>query len=130
MDYVAAAAFPIVYGTSHLALTHRVTLREGEVLLVHGAAGGVGLTAVEIGKILGATVVATAGSDEKLALAKEYGADHLINYSTDSIRDRVKELVGGVDVVFDQIGRQSGRVRGCQYGEIPVVAVAFKKKKN
>src|SRR3546814_9486771 len=91
MDYVAAAAFPIVYGTSHLALTHRVTLRKGEVLLVHGAAGGVGLTAVEIGKILGATVVATAGSDEKLALAKEYGADHLLNYSTESIRDRVKD---------------------------------------
>jgi NADPH2:quinone reductase len=74
--------------------------------LVHGAAGGVGLNAVEIGKILGATVIASAGSDAKLEIAKQYGADHVINYATDSIRDRVKQITAGrgADLVFDPIG--------------------------
>lgn len=106
MDYVTAAAFPVAYGTSHVALAHRAQLRAGETLLVHGAAGGVGLTAVEIGKMLGATVIATASTPEKLALAQHYGADHVINYRTEDFRDRVKALTAGrgADVIFDPVG--------------------------
>lgn len=104
LTMVQTAGFPLAYGTSHVALTHRAKVQKGEVLLVHGAAGGVGLTAVEIGKALGATVIATAGSDEKLALTKVHGADHVINYRSENIRDRVKEMVGGVDVVYDPVG--------------------------
>src|SRR5712692_2574135 len=106
MDFVTAAAFPVAYGTSHFALTHRGHLQPGETLLVLGAAGGVGLTAVEIGKQLGARVIAAAGGADKLAVAKVHGADELIDYQTESIRDRVHELTGGLgaDVVFDPIG--------------------------
>jgi NADPH:quinone reductase len=106
MDFVTAAGFAIAYGTSHGALRWRADLQPGEVLLVHGAAGGVGLTAVEIGKAMGATVIATAGEDEKLKIAAEHGADHLINYKTEDIRDRVKEIChgGGADVVYDPVG--------------------------
>ena len=106
MDFVTAAAFPVAYGTSHFALTHRGHLQPGETLLVLGAAGGVGLTAVEIGKQLGARVIAAAGGPEKLAVAREHGADELIDYRSESIRDRVRELTGGLgaDVVFDPVG--------------------------
>jgi NADPH2:quinone reductase len=106
MDYVSAAAFAVAYGTSHLALTHRAKLQPGEVLLVHGAAGGVGLTAVEIGKLLGATVIATASSPAKLELTAQYGADHLINYKEGEFRRRVKEITGGkgADVIYDPVG--------------------------
>ncbi|MBX3060587.1 MAG: NADPH:quinone oxidoreductase family protein [Anaerolineae bacterium] len=106
MDYVTAAGFAITYGTSHIALAHRARLQPGEVLLVHGAAGGVGLTAVEIGKLLGATVIATASTPEKLALAQQYGADYLINYRQEKFRDRVKEITNGkgADVVYDPVG--------------------------
>lgn len=106
MDFAAAAGFPIVYGTSHFGLVERCRLRAGEVLLVHGAAGGVGLTAVEIGRRLGATVIATAGGPEKLALARAHGADHGIDYRREDIRARVKELTGGrgADVVYDPVG--------------------------
>jgi NADPH2:quinone reductase len=104
MDFVTAAGFAIAYGTSHGALRWRADLRPGEVLLVHGAAGGVGLTAVEIGKAMGAMVIATAGGAEKLAIAKRHGADHLIDYSRENIRDRVKEICGGADVVYDPVG--------------------------
>ncbi|HZS85453.1 MAG TPA: NADPH:quinone oxidoreductase family protein [Stellaceae bacterium] len=106
MDYVTAAGFPVAYGTSHGALEWRARLRPGETLLVHGAAGGVGLTAVEIGKAMGATVIATAGSAEKLAIAKAHGADHLVDYAQESIRDRVRELTEGrgADVVYDPVG--------------------------
>ena len=103
MDYVTAAGFPVAYGTSHLALTRRAHLQPGENLLVHGAGGGVGLTAVEVGKQLGATVIATAGSTDKLKIAAEHGADHLIDYSKEDIRERVKAL-GGADVVYDPVG--------------------------
>jgi NADPH2:quinone reductase len=103
MDFVTAAGFPIAYGTSHLGLTHRAQLKAGENLLVHGAAGGVGLTAVEIGKLLGANVIATAGSAAKLRIAAEHGAAHLINYSREDIRERVNAL-GGADVVYDPVG--------------------------
>jgi NADPH:quinone reductase len=106
MDFVTAAAFPVAYGTSHFALTHRGHLQPGETLLVLGAAGGVGLTAVEIGKILGARVIAAAGGDEKLAVARSRGADALVDYRTESIRDRVRALTDGkgADVVFDPVG--------------------------
>ena len=106
MDYVTAAAFPVAYGTSHLALTHRGHLKPGETLLVLGAAGGVGLTAVEIGKALGARVIAAAGVPDKLAVAQAHGADELIDYTKESIRDRVRELTQGrgADVVYDPVG--------------------------
>lgn len=106
MDYVTAASFPIVYGTSHVGLTRRAHLQAGETLLVLGAAGGVGLTAVEIGKRMGATVIAAASTPEKLALAQQYGADYTINYSSENLRDRVKEITGGrgVNVAYDPVG--------------------------
>jgi NADPH:quinone reductase len=106
MDYVAAAGFGIAYGTSHLGLVHRAGLKAGETLLIHGASGGVGLTAVEIGKVLGATVIATAGSADKLAVAKSYGADHVIDYSREDVRERVLAFTDkrGADVVYDPVG--------------------------
>lgn len=98
-----AAAFQIAYGTSHLALDHRARMQPGETLLVLGAAGGVGLTAVEIGKLMGATVIACARGQDKLEIARQTGADHLIDAKTEDIRDRVKAL-GGADVVYDPVG--------------------------
>ncbi len=126
MSFDEAAAFPIAYGTAHLGLSRRGRLKSGEVLMVHGAAGGVGLTAVQVGKAMGATVIATAGADDRLAVAKENGADHVINYRTESIRDRVKEMTGGVDVVFDPVGgdafKQSLR---CMNPEGRIVVIGF-----
>ena len=106
MDFPTAAGFIITYGTSYHGLKDRAHLKAGETLLVLGAAGGVGLTAVEIGKAMGARVIAAASSAEKLALCKERGADELINYSTEDLRARLKELTGGngVDVVYDPVG--------------------------
>ena len=106
MDWVTAAGFPITYGTAQGALRWHAALKAGEVLLVHGAAGGVGLAAVEIGKALGAEVIATAGGPEKLAVAKKHGADHLIDHREEDIRERVKEITGaqGADVIFDPVG--------------------------
>ena len=106
MDFVTAAGFAVVYGTAHVGLERRARLEPGEVLLVHGAAGGVGLAAVEIGRRMGATVIATGSSEEKLALAKEHGAHHVINYHEERFRDRVKALTDGrgADVIFDPVG--------------------------
>jgi NADPH2:quinone reductase len=106
MDFVDAAGFPGSWGTSYHSLTTRARLKGGETLLIHGAGSGVGLTAVAVGRQIGATVIATAGSAEKLALAKAQGADHLINYKDEDFRTRVKELTGGrgADVIFDPIG--------------------------
>ena len=106
MDFVAAAGFPIAYGTSHGALEWRARLQPNEWLLVYGAAGGVGLTAVEIGKAMGARVIACAGGAAKLAVAKDYGADFLIDYSSEDIRERVKQITGGrgADVIYDPVG--------------------------
>lgn len=106
MDYVTAAGFLITYATSHHALIGCGGLKAGQSLLVLGAAGGVGLTAVEIGKVLGARVIAAASSDEKLALAREHGADEVINYATEDLRDRLKQLTGGtgIDMVYDPVG--------------------------
>jgi len=106
MPFEVAAGFPVVYGTSHYALARRARLRPGETLLVHGASGGVGMTAVELGKAMGATVIATGGSDEKLEAVRRHGADHVINHIRESVRDRVKELTQGrgADVIYDAVG--------------------------
>lgn len=106
MSFEHGAAFPVVFGTSHIALWHRARLQAGETLVVHGASGGVGLTAVAIGKQLGATVIATAGSPEKLEIARQQGADHLINSNGEDVRARIKELTGGrgADVIYDPVG--------------------------
>jgi NADPH2:quinone reductase len=103
MTYTDAAAFQIAYGTSHVALDHTARLRAGETLLVLGAAGGVGLTAVEIGKLMGGRVIGCARGKAKLEVARNAGADHLIDAETDDIRSVCKEL-GGVDVVYDPVG--------------------------
>jgi NADPH2:quinone reductase len=107
-DYAEGATFLAAYGTAYHGLIDRGQLRQGEVLLVHGAGGGVGLAAVETGKLLGATVIAAASSEDKLAVAKAKGADHLLLYSREPFRDAVKRITGGrgADVVFDPVGGQ------------------------
>ena len=104
IDLDAAACFRGAYQTALLGM-QRADLQQGEVLLVHGAAGGMGLAAVDIGKLMGATVIGTASSDDKLAVVKEMGADHVINYS-DGFREEVKALTGGLgaDVIYDPVG--------------------------
>ena len=106
MDFTTASAFMLTYATSHYALKDRAKLRAGETLLVLGAAGGVGLAAVELGKVMGARVIAAASTDEKLAVCKQHGADELINYSKEDLRERIKSLTdgNGVDVVYDPVG--------------------------
>lgn len=103
MPFAEAAAFLVAYGTSHVALAHRAHLVPGETLLVLGAAGGVGLTAVEIGKRMGARVIACARGADKLAVAARAGADILIDSDAGDLRDRVRAL-GGADVVYDPVG--------------------------
>ncbi len=115
MGWIDAAAFQIAYGTSHLALDHRARLQPGETLLVLGAAGGVGLTAVEIGKLMGARVVACARGRDKLEAARAAGADHLIDATDGDIRAEMKAL-GGADVVFDPVGGEqfTAAFRSCR----------------
>jgi len=129
MDFITAAAFPVAYGTAHFALAHRGHLAKGEVLLVLGASGGVGLAAIEVGKLLGARVIAAASTAEKLAIARQHGADETINYARESLRDRVRAATDGkgADVVFDPVGgeafEQSVRCVGWE-GRILVVGFA------
>lgn len=106
MSTAQGAAFSMVYGTSWYALKQRAQLRAGETLLVLGAAGGVGYSAVELGKAVGARVIAAASTDEKLQVAKEAGADELVNYGDGQLKDKVKELTGGkgADVIYDPLG--------------------------
>lgn len=106
LDFEQAAGFTITYATSYHALRQCTSLQEGESVLVLGAAGGVGITAVEIAKAMGARVIAAASSKDKLAYAREAGADELINYAEESLKDSVKEMTGGkgVDVVYDPVG--------------------------
>ncbi len=106
MDYKSAAGFPMVYTTSYYALKQRANLQPGETLLVLGASGGVGMTAVELGKLMGAKVIAGASSEEKLQFAKNAGADFLVNYSDGDLKTKVKELTDGkgADVIFDPVG--------------------------
>lgn len=145
MSYEQGAGFPLVYGTSHVALAHRGKLQAGETLLVLGAAGGVGLTAVELGKLMGAKVIAAASTPEKLALTQAYGADEIIQYTTENLRDRVKELTKGkgADVIYDPVGGEmfdmavrrlawEGRylVIGFASGHIPKLPVNIPLLKN
>ena len=106
VDLASAAAFTLAYGTSHHAVTDRGALKAGETMLVLGAAGGVGLAAVQIGKALGARVIAAASSAEKLALTVEHGADATIDYSREDLRERIRALTDGhgPDVIFDPVG--------------------------
>lgn len=105
LSFDQAASYSAAYLTAYVALVRRGRLQAGETLLVHGASGGVGMAAVDVGKLLGATVIATGGSDEKLAQVKSYGADHVIN-TGDGFRDKVKDLTGGrgADVIYDPVG--------------------------
>lgn len=138
MDFVTAAGFFVTYGTSYHALKDRAQLQSGETLLVLGAAGGVGLTAVELGKVMGANVIAAASTPDKLALCTQYGADATINYSSEDLRERVKHITGGqgVDVVYDPVGgdlgvagfrslQPGGRflVVGFAGGEVPAIPI-------
>ena len=119
-DRKVAAAFGLTYGTSYYALKDRAMLQRGESLLVLGAAGGVGLAAVELGRLMGARVIAAASTDAKLATAREYGATDTINYETEDLREAIKGLTDGkgVDVVYDPVG---GR-----YAEPAVRGLAWK----
>lgn len=106
VDAVTAAGFAIAYGTAHGALRWRADLHAGETLLVHGAGGGVGLTAVECGKAIGATVIATARGADKLEVAKEHGADHALDSEAPDLRERIREITAGMgpDVAYDPVG--------------------------
>jgi len=106
MDFVTAASFLLTYGTSHHALRNRAQTKPGETLLVLGAAGGVGIAAIEIGKALGLRVVACASSEDKLAVCREHGADETIDYSKEDLREGIKRATGGkgVDVIYDPVG--------------------------
>ena len=106
LDDVTAAGFAIAYGTAHGALRWRAVLHAGEVLVVHGAGGGVGLTAVECGKAIGAEVIATARGSEKLALARAHGADHAVDSEEPELKQRIRDLTGGrgADVVYGPVG--------------------------
>jgi NADPH2:quinone reductase len=106
MDFDTAAAITLTYGTSHHAVADRAALQAGETMLVLGAAGGVGLAAIEIGKALGARVIAAASSEEKLAVCREHGADVCIDYSSGDLREQIKEATGGKgpDVIYDPVG--------------------------
>jgi NADPH2:quinone reductase len=106
LDFEAASGVCLTYFTSYHALKQRANIAPGETLLVLGAAGGVGATAVELGKVMGATVIAAASTDEKLAFSTRLGADHTINYTTQDLRERIKQITGGkgVDVVYDPVG--------------------------
>ncbi len=120
-----AAGFQVAYGTSHLALTRRANLQAGETLLVLGASGGVGLTAIEVGKALGARVIAVARGAEKLAIAQKAGADHLIDSDDDDIVAQLKAL-GGVDVVYDPVGGDlfKSALKACNR-EARVIVIGF-----
>ena len=136
MDFKTAASFLMAYGTSYHALKDRGQLKEGDTLLVLGASGGVGLAAVELGKLMGAKVIAAASTDEKLQLCKEYGADLFLNYTQEDVKSTLKEMTEGkgVDMVYDPVGgnyseaalRATGRygkflVVGFAAGEIPKI---------
>jgi NADPH:quinone reductase len=109
MEFATAAALPIAYGTAHAALAWRAAIRPGETLLVLGAAGGVGLAAIEIGKAMGAKVIAAARGGDRLRIARDHGADHVIDYEADILKARLRDATGsGVDVVLDPVGGAIG----------------------
>lgn len=106
LDFQQAAGFCITYATSYYAFKQRAQLKEGETLVVLGAAGGVGVTAIQLGKLMGARVIACASTDEKLAFCRDLGADETINYSRENLKDRIRELTDGkgADVIYDPVG--------------------------
>ena len=106
MDYVTAAGVSLTYGTSAYALFQRALVKKNDFVLIHGATGGVGLAAIEISKAVGAKVIATASTDEKLKVAKEYGADYCINYTNCEFKEKVKEITNkkGADIIYDPVG--------------------------
>lgn len=106
LSFEQAAGFCITYATSYYALKQRAAIKKGETLVVLGAAGGVGVTAIQLGKAMGARVIACASTDKKLEFCKMVGADELINYSTENLKERIKELTNGrgADVIFDPVG--------------------------
>jgi NADPH2:quinone reductase len=120
MSMVNASAFLLAYGTSYHALKDRANLQKGETILILGASGGVGLTALELAKLMGAKVIAAASTKEKLDLCKQFGADEVINYSEESLKDRVKEITNGkgVDVIYDPVGGH--------FSELALRAIAWK----
>lgn len=125
MPFTDAAAVQIAYGTSHVALDYKARLQPGETLLVLGAAGGVGLTAVELGKLMGARVIAVARGADKLAVAKAAGADHVIDATHEDLRGALKAL-GGVDVVYDPVGGDQFKAafRACN-PEARIIVIGF-----
>ena len=142
IDFADAAAFTVAYGTSHVALETRAQLKAGETLIINGASGGVGLTALEIGKMMGATVIGLASTEEKRALVAERGADHVFDVADPELRDKVKAL-GGADVGYDVVGGEAfnttlrcmkfeGRLLtvGFASGEIPQVPANLLLVKN
>ena len=106
MDYITAASMSLTYGTSAFALFQRASIIKNDTVLIHGSTGGVGITALEISKAIGCKVIATASTDEKLKVAKEYGADYCINYSNKNFKDEVKEITNGhgADIIYDPVG--------------------------
>ena len=120
MDFATASAFILTYGTAYHALKDRAQLQPGETLLVLGAAGGVGIAAIQLGKVMGAQVIAAASTDEKLAVCRENGADEGINYSTEDLKERLKQLSSGkgVNVIFDPVGGP--------YSEVALRGIAWK----
>ena len=142
IDFTEAAAFTVAYGTSNVALETRAQLKAGETLIINGASGGVGLTALEIGKMMGATVIGLASTEEKRALVAERGADHVFDVADPELRDKVKAL-GGADVGYDVVGGDAfntmlrcmkfeGRLLtvGFASGEIPQVPANLLLVKN
>lgn len=128
LPYDEAAALFITYQTAYYALHRSSHLSKGETLLVHAGSGGVGSAAIQLGKAAGATVIATAGSDEKTAICKELGADHVINYRTEDFVQTVKELTGGkgADVIFDPVGGDTfDRSRKCIAFEGRILVIGF-----
>ncbi|HET6417121.1 MAG TPA: NADPH:quinone oxidoreductase family protein [Polyangiales bacterium] len=128
MSFEEAAALGLVYQTSHVGLVHRANLREGETLLVHAAAGGVGLAAVQIGVALGARVIGTAGSIDKLELVRQHGADEVINYRDEDWVEQVKSLTDGrgADVIYDPVGGDTfNRSTKCVAFEGRILVIGF-----
>jgi len=129
LDFVTASAFVMTYATSYHALKDRAALKSGETLLVLGASGGVGLAAIEIGKVLGAKVIAAASTAEKLAVCKQHGADELVNYTSEDLKERIKALTGGkgADVIYDPVGGAytEAALRSCAWrGRLLVIGFA------
>ncbi|XP_021752375.1 quinone oxidoreductase-like protein 2 homolog [Chenopodium quinoa] len=147
-DLVAAAALPVAFGTSHVGLVHRAQLKSGQVLLVLGAAGGVGVSAVQIGKVCGAVVIAAARGPEKVQFLKSLGADHVVDISQDNVITSVKEFLKarklkGVDVLYDPVGGKLTKdamkvlnwganilVIGFASGEVPIIPANIALVKN